>query len=807
VLIPRLLRRILLIAALGVVALAGAAVLIAWAAMARSLPTLDGEATLSGLADPVRIERDDVGAPRIRAASRTDAMRALGFLHAQDRYFQMDLLRRRAAGELAALVGPAALPSDRRMRKLLLRDRAERALDAMPESRRRTLDAYTEGVNTGLDALDARPPEYFLLRNTPDRWSPTDTLLVALAMYDNLNFSVDPELMKSVMAASLPETLVDFLTQDTTRWDALLIGDSSHQPAEIPGPRVIDLRAPRPNQASAETSDLDLVSSDGNWRAALGSNGWAVAGNRTSHGGALLANDMHLGLQIPNIWYRAQVEYGDRRLVGATLPGVPGFIVGSNGHVAWGFTNTTGDFEDLVRIDVVGEDDESYVASESPRRIEPFDIRTETIKVKGADDVQLEVPVTEWGPVIGEDPLARPLALAWTAHRDEGFDLSLLDMADATTLEQAVEVAENWRGPSQNAMIAAGDGRIAWVVTGLLPNRIGFDGSVSVNWATPGVGWDGALDPLLRPMRVDPAEGLLFTANARTTPVEIARRISTEWAPPFRQARIGSVLRSSESVAERDMLDLQLDTHDPLLGFYRDRVLEVTTDNETAASMATARRIATAWSGNATLDERAHRLLDLYRRIIHRRVFSPLVAPCRELDSSFQYTWLLSEEPLRRILEERPMHLLSPKHDTWDGLLREALEETVRTMQSQRPDLPIDARWGEVSRVRIGHPASRAVGTLGWLLDMKSAPLPGDTHTVRVTHPQFGVSQRLVVSPGREESAIWHMPGGQSGHFLSPFYGKGHEAWVEGRPTPLLVGRTKHTLILRPAAESPRSSP
>ncbi|HSG38129.1 MAG TPA: penicillin acylase family protein, partial [Thermoanaerobaculia bacterium] len=305
--------------------------------MRASLPQLDGERSLAGLSAPVEVERDDLGVPTIRGASRVDIVRAIGFLHGQDRFFQMDLLRRQAAGELAEIIGPAVLRADRRNRIHRFRERARRVVAVASPEESAVLTAYAEGVNAGLAALGEAPFEYLALRVDPAPWRPEDSVLAILAMFIELHDedgSNESEL--GFLHDTLPGPMFELLAPVGAEWDAPIVGEAFATPP-IPGPEVFDLRK-RPALPRAAWLHRPAHGQRREEReAVVGSNNWAVAGTHTADGRALLADDMHLGIRVPNTWYRASLVWpdgagGTHRMTGVTLPGTPAVVVGSNGH-------------------------------------------------------------------------------------------------------------------------------------------------------------------------------------------------------------------------------------------------------------------------------------------------------------------------------------------------------------------------------------------------------------------------------------------------------------------------------------------
>jgi len=764
-------------------------VVAAWRMAAASLARSGGEVSLAGLSAPVEASIDDLGSPEIVGETLLDVVRAQGFLDAQERFFQMDLARRYAAGELSGLLGRAALFADRDMARYLFRTKAVVLLPTLPERHRAMLEAYTAGVNAGLDDLGARPPEYFLLRATPETWTPEDSLLAMYAMFRGLNFNDYAEKRLAVMRDALPEAVFEFLTPDYARDDAsLLVPDpEAHAamttPLAIPGPEVVDLRERAP--AEIEAPIVEEAPKP------VGSNNFAVASSRTTDGRAILANDMHLGLSVPPTWRRVTLRWGDRFATGVSLPGVPGVVAGSNGRVAWGYTNVYGDFQDYRVIEVNPADPNQY------RTRSGWDEFTEAmaeIPVKGDETERIPMRSTRYGLVIDEDHRGRPMVLDWAAMHPDKTNLGILDMLEADGLEEAIEVARRWFGPPQNVLIASHDGRIAWVMSGWLPNRVDYDGR------TPTLAhehrWEGALDESLRPMVIDPPEGALSTANNRVVGLPDARRFGREWGQGDRAKRIGELLLENGPFDEAGLFEMQLDTRVAGLDVWRDLALEAAE----RSGLDDARALLASWNGHADIDQTGYRLIRAFRSEAMDRALEPLLAPCRELDPDFTYRWTLSEEPALRLIEERPAHLLDPAHGSWEALLDASLRAAVDDLESD--DLPINAPWGAANRSALRHPLTAAVPQLrplvGWLLDMPRRAQAGDVGAVRVARPSFGASQRLVVSPGHEADGALHLPAGNSGHPLSAHYGDQFDDWIEGRATPLLPGEPKGTLRFTP---------
>ncbi len=792
----------------------------------RSLPTVDGSLPLTGLSAPVTVARDGLGIPTITAQSRVDLARAVGFVHAQERFFQMDLQRRQPAGELSALVGAAALSADRAARLHRFRHIAGLALAAASADYRAELDAYSAGVNAGLRALTAPPFEYLMLRATPEPWRPEDSMLTLIAMHVTLQGSQwEYEDTLGTLADLVPAPMLEFLAGRASDWESPIVGAPQPVPP-IPGAEVYDLRrlpakAARhmpPATPAAPVSSLRAAATEAAFdaplpwwarlpreeEATLGSNNWAVSGARSTTGSAIVANDMHLRLAVPNIWYRATFVIPDdarpgatRQLSGVTLPGGPQMAVGSNGDIAWGFTNSAGDWSDVVMIDPVPGDLTRYQTPDGPRA---FDEHPEAIAVKGAAPVTLTVRWTIWGPVVGRDHRGRERAIKWVAHDPQVLATDPARVAQARNVDDAMRLAVGASLAAQNLVVGDRHGRIAWTIYGAIPRRVGFRGDVPTSWADGTHRWDGSLGYDEHPRVVDPSDGRLWTANARVASGEMLDRIGDGgYTDGIRAWMIREGLQQLDRADERALFNVQLDNRSVFLDRWRTLFLETLTAEAARASAARAEArtlVDASWTGRASAESAAYRLVRTFRVTASRMALDAISAEVRRQAPAFDYTTIRRlEGPLWRLVHERPAHLLDPAFATWDAFLLAAIDRTLTALAAQGPVLGART-WGEQNAADISHPLSAAVPLLSRWLNMPRDPLPGDVYTPRVLSPRSGASERFVASPGHETSAILHMPGGQSGHPLSPHYGDQQRAWLAGEPLPLLPGAAVHTLTL-----------
>lgn len=782
----------------------------AWQQVSGSLPQLEGSAALPGLGARVLVERDELGIPTVSGESREDVAMALGFVHAQDRFFQMDLLRRRGAGELSELFGEVALSADKRYRLHRFRDRAEATKRSLSPEGREFFEAYAQGVNAGLAALEQPPFEYMVLGLAPEEWREVDTLLVLYNMFFELNDETGRrESTLGVLRDVLGQEMFAFLAPPGTEWDAPVDGGPFPTPP-IPGPKVFDVRQRGPIPAAAGKVSRQPAADRS--RILIGSNNWAVAGRHTADGRALMADDMHLGLSVPNIWYRASMVYPDERepdrshrVTGVTLPGTPFLIAGSNGEIAWGFTNSQGDWSDLV---VLREDPDTAGRYLTPTGSLPVDHYPQIIRVRGGRDQNLTVDETIWGPIVDRDHLGRRRAVRWIAHDVQGANANLRLLEGARTVDEAVRIAATVGAPPQNLVVADANGHIGWTIMGAIPRRFGHSGRLPTSWADGSRGWNGWLDPEEYPRLIDPPAGRIWSANNRVVEGEMLAKIGDGGFDLGARARqIRDDLMTVERATEADLLEIQLDDRALFLERWQTQLLDVLQHLESRGGgpYSELRQLVSEWGGRAAVESVGYRMVRAYRLNVEMRVFDIITAECKAADDRFDYNLLnQSEGPLWALVREQPPHFLPPDLESWQELFEDAVDDTLEYFSDDELALR-ERTWGDRNTVRIQHPLSASLPFAAEWLNMPADRLPGDSYMPRVQAPTHGASERFVVSPGHEEEGIFHMPGGQSGHPLSPFFRAGHEAWVTGEPSPFLPGATVYTLQLTPAPPRSRS--
>jgi len=762
----------------------------------RSMPQLDGTIKLDRLTAEVRVRTDAHGMPVIDAVNRADAVRALGYVTARDRLFQMDLMRRKSAGRLAEIFGDVALDNDIKARTYGFHRVAKAVLAKLPAGHQHYLQTYADGVNSFIAESGKLPFEFKVLGYPPEPWTPEDTLLVVLGMFETLTAGEERgERMLSVMEKTLPEEVVRFLTPDTDTYTEQLQKQAESlrpaQPVPVEALAMALARQPANKTALAQlVQQSDLM---------VGSNAWAISGKKAQDGRAILANDMHLGLSVPNVWYRVELNYADKQAAGLTLPGTPLLVAGSNRHIAWGETNLTGDFLDLVRLDINPDHPDQYRVGDQWQRFEEY---PETIRIKDSEAKQIVVKQTRWGPVAGQPLLGQPVAIHWAALDADAVNFNLFDLEQAETLEQAVKIVNSTGGPQLNVLLADDRGRIAWTLMGKIPKRFGNDGLVSRSWADGGVGWNGYVEPENLPRIIDPSEGLLVSANDRRFGKNYPYVIGHQFGNGYRAFRITQQLGQMPQFNESAMFNLQLDTGSEFYAFYQQLALHVLSGEVIAAQpdLAEARDYLLAWDGRADVGSLGFALLVEFRKQLAESVFTPFLSASRQADKNFSYAWTYIDTPLQALLNEKPLQLLpdTANYRNWDDFILGQLKHSLQRLKARHPDVELMAlNWGRHNKVHQAHPFSKALPILSEWLNMPDEALPGCAFCVRAAAPGFGASERLVVSPNHFEDAILHMPGGQSGHPMSPYYRDQQNYWLEGLPMALMAGKSEHLLLLQ----------
>ena len=801
---------------------------IAHGVLRASLPKLDGTFAATGLAAPVKIERDRLGVPTLTAANRVDLAYATGFVHGQDRFFEMDLSRRLAAGELSELFGAVAVEQDKQTRLFHFRKVARAVIEAAPPEQRAVLEAYARGVNGGLSELRSRPWEYWVLGAPPVEWRPEDTILVEHSMWWDLQANgLQRELLRREINARIGGKECDagwkcglrFFYPARTEWDApdgvvtgpggaaAMASDIVPPAAGIPGPDVLDVRAATAATAghgAATASAYPAGTAAGDGLHDVGSNNWAIAGRLTTTGAALVASDMHLGQRVPALWYHARLRTTGTAsepaldLTGVTLPGAPLLVAGSNGHIAWGFTNSYGDWlnVELVPCTAVGEN-ELHTAS----GVVPLSVEREEIRVKGAPPVVEEVKTGAAGTLLRAEPERQMCWFgSWLAMLPAATNINLISLEHATSVDEAMALAPSVGIPHQNFVVGDREGHIGWTIYGRIPTDIGAERS---NGHSP---WTTAET---HPRIVDPAVGRIWTANARVTDDERQEAaiggdlasLGSEYDLGARARQIRDDLAAIDGPATpADMLRIQLDDRAIFLTRWRDFLVQLIDADSVRdhPRRAEFKKQLEGWQGRASVDSVAYRLVRGYHSRAELAVWEMIARAMKIPPKDSPILPSQFEAPLWQLVHEQPLHMLAADYPSWRDFLLATLDATIADLDKSCGPRLDRCNWGSRKVVRIQHPISHGLPFLAPLLDMPVLELPGDHDMPRVQDGAFGASERFGVSPGHEDQGYFHMPGGQSGHPLSPYYRAGFLEWAHGQPLPFLPGNTEHTLTLQP---------
>ena len=798
---------------LALLVLAAVAVAGAFFWLRGSFPEIDGVRALPGLAAPVEVVRDAHGVPHILAESEEDALFALGFVHAQDRMWQMEMNRRIGAGRLSEVLGSAALGTDRLLRVLGLHRRAKASLAHLsPESRRR-VDAYAAGVNAWLETRDGPlPPEFLILGFEPAPWSAADTAVWPKLMSLDLSREWTRDRMRLRLSRFLPpDRILDFYTPyraDKPRGVVPPESGAFRVSERAGGERgTAGLRHPAGTGSSVSGPlSVDTASSDrfiSGMRSALppsggfsGSNSWVVDGTRSVTGKPLLANDPHLGLAAPSIWYLAHLSWPGTDIVGATMPGMPVVVLGHNGHAAWGFTNAGPDVQDLFVEQVDPADPSRYLAPGGPRA---FDVRRERIRVKDGDDVTLEVRESRHGPILDDAwstadrhaGAGRVFALAWTALREDDLTLQAgLGLAHARDWESFVANVRDFHSPQQNITYADVNGNIGFLAPGLIPIRSRRDEDRPGTMPRPG--WDASHDwrgfvPFDELPRVErPAGGVIVTANHRIVPDRYPHHLTFEWAGGYRAQRIMEKLGERARHDVESFRALQQDRVSLFALALLPRLRRIPAPPGAAESVAHARSLLDDWDGVMDPD-RAEPL------IFHAWTweFARLVSR-DELGALQRDAWGRKGPFIQRVLERRGVWCDdggTVAVERCDEMLARALAVAVDRIARDHGDDPDAWRWGD-AHVAISSHRPFGETALAPLFNLSGAA-PGSIYAVnafsfspleeeRPFASRHGPGFRAIYDLADLDRSLFIHSTGQSGNVLSALYRNFEEDWRKG---------------------------
>lgn len=730
-------------------------------------PVIEGDLVLDVLEKEVEVVRDSKGVPHITAASDADLYRAQGYVQAQDRLFQMDLARRQASGRLAEVVGAAAVDTDKFYRTFSLRDAAEKSFDGYSDEAKQVLQWYADGVNEFIAYAKEKNKlsyDFKLLGYEPEEWSPVDSLTIGKFMAYDLGGN----------------------------WSTLAIRHWALNEYDEEKAKELFIKYPENAQSIIEANKNNDVNVSGYFDASVipnefnGSNNWVVSGEKTKSGMPLLADDPHLGLSTPSIWYQMHLESPEQNVSGVIFAGVPGIILGHNKDVAWGVTNVGPDVQDLY-IETPNPDDRTKFLYEG--KWEQAKVRNSPIKVKGEDAVPFEVVVTRHGPIISdvlfkEEEASALFSMQWTALEPTLELQAILEMNKAADWEEFETALEDFHAPAQNFVFAAKDGTIAYKANGRIPLRKSGDGQLPVPGDSDDYGWEGFVPYDELPKVVNPKEGFIATANNQVIDDSYPYHITDFWAQSYRYDRIAEVLESKSDLTKEDMMNLQMDqTNLYAKEFLQDMVGSL----QRLDSKGDYKEIATILNNWDYVDGKDQAAPLIFHKWIKQL---PKTLMEKEMPEDV-YKMLagkghITDQFLRKGYNNEQSVWLE-EYGGVDKWVYDAFEVAIAEIEESFGTNEAKWKWGDYHQLTFDHPLSGASPILAKLLNPKSVPIGGSNITVqaagfdedgRVDH---GASWRFVADLA-DLNETYHIVGpGQSGHMKSDWYHDQVMDWAEGK--------------------------
>ncbi len=767
---------------------------VAWRRLLRrSLPPKFKRVALPVLSDPVEILRDSWGVPHIYARNAHDLFYAQGFVHAQDRLFQMDIFRRIGSGRISEIVGPAGLISDRVSLYFGWRKAAQAQVDGADTTVREAMGAYSAGVNAYINSQPL-PPEFTLLHYSPEPWGLPDSAAIGALLAWGLSVNWETELVRLLLLESLGPQKAHDLTPFAPADYRSIVPDSA-----------MDERMARDLLDAYRQAMVDLpFKTAASGGSGVGSNNWAVSGDHTASGRPLLANDPHLPPTYPALWYENHLVGGEYNVSGFTLPGVPGVVIGHNAHCAWGFTNAFPDVQDVYFERFHEQDDTLYDVNGQWVEAE---VHEEVIQVRGRKPVVETVRYTRHGPVFSDllPQKDRALALRWASYSTHNHMRSVLDMNRAANWEQFRDALRSWGFPSQNIVYADVHGDIGYMMPGKVPLRATGSGLVPVPGWHDQYEWSGWIPFDELPTLHNPESGRIVTANNRVAGASYPYLLTGEWLPDYRARRINEMLDAESRQTADTYARIQADTVSLRAREFLAQALPlvegVAVEEE---EMQFAIQLLLQWDGDMRADLVAPSLysgwLVHFSQLVIRQAVSPVLA-----DELFKTTRpeTFQVDPFLEHALALSIQWLKNGSPEWVGdikpLLLPALRKTIRVLQREFGEDPAHWLWGNLHYIRNEHPLNRIPG-LGRTWKTEDIPVGGDGETVNqadiTAHfppdpVEIIASCRMIIDVGEWDNSVSVLPGGQSGNPASPHYADGLLDWRNGRYHPILFAREK----------------
>lgn len=766
--------------------------------------TNDSFVELSSLRGEVLVRRDERGVPYIEAGCEEDLYFAQGYTAAQDRLWQMDLLRRTARGELSEVLGPAALEQDKLRRTFGFVRLAEALLARASAGTRAALEAYARGVNAFMAGLDPSrlPAEFQVLRYAPRPWTATDSLALGKLFDESLSMTMDADILRALLDDLSPERREQLLPE-TSPLDVLLVGDDTEAAAPA---------AALPSTGEAERAALTALltalrraraTSGGDGE--VGSNSWVVAGELTASGKPLIANDPHLPPTSPSIWHLVHLSAPGLKAAGVSVPGVPGVMIGHNERIAWALTNLCPDVQDIYFERFAADDPHTYETPSGPRRAE---VRREEIKVRQPADgstetVTLDVKVTRHGPVIFESGTLA-IALRWTALDAEAVDLeTFIALNRAADWGEFTKALATYNGPPQNFIYADVDGHIGYYSAGRIPVRRTGDGSLPYDGTTDDGEWIGFVPFEEMPHLFDPPSGTIVTANQRVVGQNYPHHLTHNWRVPYRARRIYELLAGGRELTAEDFLRVQGDTYSYPDVIFASEVVELA--RPLASGSDSWRGLADAlegWDGVSSAESKVMPLVTEMRKAFRQHVLESAIGAER----AALYEWRNEGSFLDRLITERPADWLPEAFTSYESFILACYDEAREVLAARLGPEESGWTWGRLASVRFPHPLER-LGTAGARFAV--APFPQHTGgSMPTVNAGSRVSMRFVVDLHDWSDTRLCIPLGESGDPSSVNRDDQLEEWRNLSPralpfSPETISRAARSLLtMRPPSGS-----
>jgi len=779
------------------------------------LPVIAGDQNLDGLKDDVEVFRDHWGIPHIFSQNVADLFYAQGYVHAQDRLWQMEFNRRLVAGRVSEILGSLTVQLDRWMRTLTMRRVAEEEVSLLGDKSRGLLQAYADGINSFI-SNQRLPLEFTLLRHKPEPWQIADILAWIKMMAWNLSVNWEMEILRTIMVERLgPELTSELEIDHPERWPIIVPTGSDYSNLGL-------------NALERANSLRPFIGPSAH--KGLGSNNWVISGDKTSTGKPILANDMHLSITLPSIWYENHISCDGLEAIGVTFPGIPGVISGHNGQVAWGLTNGFPDVQDLY-IEKIRRTDDGSVQAEYNGQWEDAKEIIETIKVKGSKPVTEKVVITRHGPIINslalDDAGDQPLALRWTALEPDLMIEGIFDMLSAYNCKEFHKALRQWATPVQNVVYADTAGDIAYTYPGKIPIRKNGDGRLPVPGWTDEYEWAGYIPYGDLPHLYNPQEGYIATANNLPIGPDFPTPFAVEPISGDRAQRINELINTrigqNDGLIDSDYIQrMQFDQVSPSARIFKDHIIEFDQRSaELSQDLQKAADILTSWDCSMGANSTGAAIYQSLIRNMGRRILYPKLESPKDshgnVDSTYLATRFMGKGPTPVLAETSisgefwlPWLLKTLNHSNshwfdigggeqkWD-IIHLALQDTIEELTSALGENMDDWSWGKLHVLNYQHILG-ANQTLGNFYNRGPYPIGGDATTVFATGSSYhdlsseafiGPPYRMIVDLGNLNNSTSHLTPGQSGNPSSPFYEDQAAGWLNGKYHPMLFNRSQ----------------